>query len=99
MLPAIERAKKCGTLNALDRSRQYAGATEAEYRSAVDKAHEHLRAHDKALSSKDAEIQALRDGRHRDRWIISALISVLTSPAWLPWAIESVKSLLAHWPK
>jgi hypothetical protein len=57
---AIERAKQLGTYNAVDRSRQYEGATEADYRRAVDEAWMKLRSYEKTAATK-AEIKELRD--------------------------------------
>lgn len=56
---AIERAKQIGTFDALDRSRQYQSASDADYRRAVDEAWAKLRTHEKTAATK-AEINELR---------------------------------------
>lgn len=74
---AIETAKRLGTYDAIDRSKQYERADNRELLRAVNEAWSKIRAYEKHLTEKDAAILELRRKLERvsDRfWAVSAVV-------------------------
>jgi hypothetical protein len=90
MFDAIEHAKACGTLNALDRSKQYPGMDHELLTRAVNDAWTKIRICERDLSKKEHAIEDLRKKLRNYRVANIALTSVLTGLAW-----EGLKALIA----
>ena len=89
MTDALEHAKACGTLNAVDRSKQYTEMDHVLLVRAVNEAWTKIRANEKA-AAKDQDVQLLRRQLQRYRLINIALTSIITGLAW-----EGLKALIA----
>lgn len=89
MFDAMEQAKKCGTLNAADRSKQYPLNTEKQIIDAVNLALTKARLNEKALATK-AENEYLHRQLRNYRVVNITLTAIITSLAW--------KGLEALWP-
>ncbi|HZW05376.1 MAG TPA: hypothetical protein VFF58_00580 [Candidatus Nitrosotalea sp.] len=85
----IERAKRLGTFNAIDRSKQYAETDGRELLRAVNEAWTKIRHCEKRIAEKDADIARLRDQISRYKIINIALTSIVTALAW-----EGLKALI-----
>jgi hypothetical protein len=92
MLNAIEKAKKLGTYDALDRSRQYEGITEAERDQALNEAWTKIRICEKKIEAKEKDIKGLREQLRQHRIVNVALTAIITVLA-----SEGLKALLAFW--
>jgi hypothetical protein len=88
---AIRRAHACGTLNAIDRSKQYERADTDEILRALNQAWAKIRVCEKAIQSRDAEILSLKAKLSRYKVANIALTSVITGLCW-----EGVKAFLFH---
>jgi hypothetical protein len=89
MTDALEHAKACGTLNAVDRSKQYTEMDHVLLVRAVNEAWTKIRANEKA-AAKDQDVQLLKRQLQRYRLINIALTSIITGLAW-----EGLKALIA----
>lgn len=95
MFPAIEHAKKVGTLNELDRSKQYTEPDPHRMLGELNGAWKEIRTHDKALMAKDARIADLGRQLQRSRLVNSVLTLVLLA-IWEgiklagPWILEQL---------
>ena len=98
MFNAIEHAKHCGTLNALDRSKQYTEMDNVLLVRAVNEAWTKIRICEKAILSKDDDIKSLQSQLRQYRVVNIALTSIITGLAWeglkvlLPWVIAAMHS-------
>jgi predicted nucleic acid-binding Zn-ribbon protein len=97
MFDAIENAKKAGTLNALDRSRQYTEPTQHELLASLNEAWTKIRTCEKSILAKDAQISQLSRKVGNYRLVNIALTSILTGLAWegmralVPWVIAVLR--------
>lgn len=84
-----ENLSKLGTLNALDRSKQYTRASNEELLRSLNEAWVKIRVHERELAAKDKLIAELsrklgesKDLARRYRIITIVLTSIITSLAW-----------------
>jgi hypothetical protein len=97
MFDALDHAKKCGTLNAADRSKQYPLSTEKQIIDAVNLALTKARQNEKALATK-ADNEQLRRQLRNYRIVNTVLTAIITGLAWegvkalVPWVIAVLHS-------
>ena len=98
MVDAIEHAKACGTLNALDRSKQYTEMDNVRLVRAVNDAWTKIRICERSILAKEQDIKLLRAQIRRYRVKNMALTAVLTGLAWeglkalVPWVVAIAHS-------
>lgn len=85
---AVTHAQKLGTLNALDRSRQYPLDSDEKVKEAVNQAWTKIHHLEREGDRKDAKIVELEKKVSRWRFLAHSLTSILTVLAW-----EGVKAL------
>ena len=78
----IENAKRLGTYNAIDRSKQYAETDNAALLRAVNEAWSKIRNCEKSLTARNNDIEQLRKKLRRSQIVNIALTSIITSLAW-----------------
>ena len=88
MMTPIEKAKKLGTLNQVDRSKQYEHMTVPELMRAVNEAWAKIRICEKAIALRDQEIDRLHAKLRRYQVKHTVLVAIITGLAW-----EGVKAL------
>ena len=86
----IEHAKKLGTFDAADRSKQYLRADPSELLRAVNEAWTKIRTCEKSIREKEQAIEDLKKQLRNYRIANTALISVITGLAW-----EGLKALFS----
>jgi len=94
---AIQHAKKAGTFEELDRSRQYTEPTHHQLLGSLNDAWTKIRTCEKVLLKRDADVARLQCQVKRYRVVNIALTSILTGLAWegmkalVPWVITVLK--------
>ena len=88
---AVTRAQQLGTLNAIDRSRQYENADTHDLLRAVNEAWSKIRRCEKAIDERDSKILDLEKRLKRYRIVNIALTSIITGLAW-----EGCKALVVY---
>lgn len=77
----LDKAKKVGTLNAIDRSKQYDEADPRALLHAVNEAWTKIRNCEKSLNAKDSEIAQLRAKLRKVHYVNVTLTSIITALA------------------
>jgi len=81
--------KRLGTYNAIDRSKQYTRADNAELLRSLNEAWTKIRTCEKSIGQKDAAIVELKKQLGRYKVVNIALTSIVTTLAW-----EGLKALI-----